>query len=172
MFVLLVHALQNTTGTTYYSTIKQTCTALVSPPVMLYNGTSASSTVYLNGTSVNVNIVAPSKADFNYVLRITENHGSSWKVRLKAYNQSNLGRLENCSIYIYNSSNSTQIVILNGTYAQQTGAWYDLAASDTEYIWIHIETSDTGTSYVYTYLEVLVPNTATYAQYIVTFVIT
>jgi len=110
--------------------------------------------------------------DFNYILKMVENHGSNWKVRLKAYDNSTLTRLTNCSIYIYDGSNSTQIVILNGLYQNQTGPWYNLNASDTEYIWMHIETSSAGTSYIYTYLEILVPNTTTYTRYIITFEIT
>jgi len=107
--------------------------------------------------------------DFNYVLKMTETNGSKWKVRLSAYHQSNIGRLKNCSICIYDGSNSTQIVILNGAYNKQTGPWYDLTASDMEYIWMHVEASNSETSYVYAYLEILVPNTTTYARYIITF---
>lgn len=110
--------------------------------------------------------------DFNNVLKMTEVGGSNWKVRLEAYDQSNIGRLKNSSIYIYNGSNSTQIVIINGAYSQQTGSWYDLTTSDIEYIWMHVETSNTGTSYVYAYLEILIPNTTTYARYVITFKIT
>lgn len=107
--------------------------------------------------------------DFNYVLNMTENHGSNWKVRLSAYDNSSLTRLDNCSIYIYDGSNSTQIVILNGDYENQTGPWYDLAASDTEYIWMHVETSSIGTCYVYAYLEIRVPTATTYARYVIAF---
>ena len=110
--------------------------------------------------------------DFNYVLNMTENNGSNWKVRLKAYDNSSITRLDNCSIYIYDGFNSTQIVILNGDYENKTGPWYNLNASDTEYIWMHIEASSAGTSYIYTYLEILVPTTTTYARYIITFKIT
>jgi len=110
--------------------------------------------------------------DFNYVLKLVEKDNSNWTVRLKAYDNSSISRLDNCTIYIYNGSNSTQIIILNGAYNQQTGPWYDLNASDTEYIWMHVETSSTGTSYIYTYLEIRVPNKTVYAQYIITFKIT
>ncbi len=110
--------------------------------------------------------------DFNHVLKAVEKDNSNWKVRLKAYNDSNIDRLDNCSIYIYNGSNSTQIVILNGIYDQQTGPWYDLNATDTEYIWMHVEVSSAGTSYIYTYLEILVPDTTVYARYIIAFEIT
>ncbi len=109
------------------------------------------------------------QGDFNHVLKFVEKDGSNWKVRLKAYDNSSIARLNNCTIYIYDGSNSTQIVILNGAYENQTGPWYDLAASDTEYIWMHVETSSAGTSYVYVYLEILVPNKTTYARYIITF---
>lgn len=110
--------------------------------------------------------------DFNYVLNMTEKDGSNWKVRLTAYDQSNIARLDNLTIYIYDGSNSTQIVILSGAYNQQTGPWYDLNASDTEYIWMHVETSSAGTSYIYAYLEIRVPNSTVYARYIITFKIT
>jgi hypothetical protein len=110
--------------------------------------------------------------NYDCVLGISENHGDDWKVRLRAYNESNMGRLNNCSLFIYDGSNSTQIVILNGAYSQQTGSWYDLAASDIGYIWMHVEATSTEISYIKVYLEILIPNTATYAQYILTFVIT
>ena len=109
------------------------------------------------------------QGDFNHVLKAVEKDNSNWKIRLKAYDDSNKDRLNNCTIYIYNGSNSTQIVILNGAYQNQTGPWYDLNASDTEYLWMHVETSGAGTSYVYVYLEILVPNKTTYARYIITF---
>jgi len=109
------------------------------------------------------------QGDFNYVLKFVEKDGSNWKVRLKAYDDSGITRLDNCSIYVYNGSNSTQIVIFNKAYQNQTGPWYDLAASDTEYIWMHVETSNPGTSAVYVYLEILVPNTTVYARYIIKF---
>ena len=110
--------------------------------------------------------------DFNYVLKFVEKDNSNWKVRLKAYDNSSLSRLTNCSIYIYNGSNSPQIIISNGAYTQQIGPWYDLNASDTEYIWMHVETSSAGTSTVYVYLEILVPNTTIYARYVIAFEIT
>jgi hypothetical protein len=110
--------------------------------------------------------------DFNYVLKLVEKDNSNWTIRLKAYDNSSLSRFTNCSIYIYDGSNSTQIIILNGAYNQQTGPWYDLNASDTEYIWMHVETSSAGTSYIYTYLEIRVPNSTVYARYTITFKIT
>ena len=44
-------------------------------------------------------------------------------------------------------------------------------AHNTEaiYIAMTVETNSTGTSYVYTYLEIRIPVTTTYAQYITTF---
>jgi predicted ATPase len=103
---------------------------------------------------------------------MVEKDNSNWTVRLTAYDNSSLSRLSNCSIYIYNGSNSTQIVILNGDYENQTGPWIDLNASDTEYIWMHVETSSAGTSSVYVHLEICTPDTTTYAQYLIEFRIT
>jgi len=81
-------------------------------------------------------------------------------------------RLDNCWVCSCDGSNSTQIVILNGTYDNETGPWYDLNALDTEYIWMHTEKSGAGTSCVYAYLEIKVSDTTVYARYIITFEIT
>jgi hypothetical protein len=43
-------------------------------------------------------------------------------------------RLDNCCIYIYDGCNSTQVLISNGAYDKQTGPWYNIDASETEYI--------------------------------------
>jgi hypothetical protein len=55
----------------------------------------------------------------NYIY-VLKKLGLIEQVRLSAYDQYK-SRLQNCSIYIYDGSNSTQIVILNEAYANQTG---------------------------------------------------
>jgi len=167
--ILLGFLLQNVAGSAYYSLLMEPSTTVTSPPVELHNGTAGTSTIYTNSTSAKVSVV--SSGDFKYVLNMTEKRGSNWTVRLNAYNQSDLNSL-NCSIYIYDGSDSTQIVILNGAYVNQTGPWNNLNASDTEYIWMHVETSGAETYYVYVYLEICIPGITTYARYIITFEIT
>jgi len=111
---------------------------------------------------------------YDYVLRVNNTVTNSWQIRLKKYAESNIDRLQNCTIYFHNSSDGTsrQIYIQNGLYINQTGPWYDLGDSETIYIAMTTEANSTATSYVRTFLEVLVPNTTTYAQYIITFEIT
>jgi hypothetical protein len=169
--ILLGFLLQNVAGGAYYSLLMEPKTTVMSPPVELQEGTAenSTSTIYTNSTSAKVSV--ESSGDFKYVLNMTEKRGSNWTVRLSAYNQSDLNSL-NCSIYIYDGSDSTQIVILNGTYVNQTGPLNNLNASDTEYIWMHVETSGAETYYVYVYLEIRVPDKTTYARYIITFEIT
>ena len=108
---------------------------------------------------------------YDYVLRVNNTDTDSWKIRLKKYSDSNISRLQNCTIYFHNSTDGTssQIYIQNGLYTNQTGPWYDLGDSETIYIAMTAATNSTGTSSIYTYLEVLIPNTTTYAQYIITF---
>ena len=109
-------------------------------------------------------------ANYDYVLKIVNQVTDAWKIRLKAYNQSNIGRLSNCTIYFYNGGGvSRQIYILNGAYSQQFGNWYDLTGLSTVYIAMTVSATSTGTSYVYAYLEVLVPDTSTYNLMIITF---
>jgi len=169
ILVLLCYSTQNVAGGVYYSIVKQTYGTVASPPVILGKGTAGESTTYANSTSASV---LAGVGDFNYVLNMTESQGSNWQVRLRAYDEFNISRLYNCSIYIRNGSNSTQIVISNGDYNQRNGSLNDLIGSDTLFIWLHVETSSVGTSYVYAYLEIFVPNTTTCARYIIAFEIT
>jgi len=169
ILIVLGFLLQNVAGSAYYSLLMESNATVTSPPVELQDGTAqnSTSTIYMNSTSAKVSVEG--QGDFNYILSFVEKNSFNWKVRLSAYDQSNITQLDNCSIYIYGGSNSTQIVILNGNYNQQTGPWYDLNASATEYIWMHIEAPSGETFYIYTYLEILVPDTTVYARYIITF---
>jgi len=115
-----------------------------------------------------------SSSNYNYVLKIV-NATDSWQIRLKAYSNSSIGRLNNCTIYFRNSSDGTsgQVYIVNGTFTQQFGLWYDLPASPAErYIVVTLDADNSEISYVYVYLEIRVPDNTTYAQYIITFEIT
>jgi len=107
---------------------------------------------------------------YNYVLRIVNQVTDAWKIRLRAYDQSNIERLSNCTIYFYDGGGvSRQIYILNGAYSQQFGNLYDLNSLSTVYIAMTISATANGTSLVYAYLEVLVPGTSTYNLMVITF---
>ncbi len=116
----------------------------------------------------------PVETTYDYVLRVNNTVPDLWKIRLKAYDDSDVNRLENCTIYFHNSTDGTssQIVIETGAFVNETGAWYDLGSFETIYIAVTVEANSTGTSYVNVYLEILTLNTTTYAQYIITFEIT
>jgi len=111
---------------------------------------------------------------YDYVLRAKNTVTNSWEIRLKQYSNSSIGRLQNCTIYFHNSTDGTssQIVIENGAFVNETGAWYDLGSLETIYIAMTVEANSTGTSYVRTYLEIRIPDTTTYLQYKITFEIT
>jgi len=115
-----------------------------------------------------------STQNFDYVLRVNNTVTDSWQIRLKKYSNSSIGRLQNCTIYFHNSTDgaSSQIVIENGSFTNETGSWYDLGSLETIYIAMTVEANSTGTTYVYTYLEIRKPSTTTYLQYIITFEIT
>jgi len=113
---------------------------------------------------------------YDYVLRVNNTVTNPWEIRLKKYADSNISRLQNCTIYFHNSTDgvSGQIQIENGNYTidGDEGSWYDLHDSETIYIAMTVEANSTGTSYVLTYLEIRTPNTTTYAQYMIIFEIT
>jgi len=173
LFVLLGFLFSNVDGNTYFALVTEPRTTVSSPPVVLQTGTAGNSTVYLNGTSAKISAVAPSTlTNYDYVLKVVNNVSDLWKIRLKAYSQSNIGRLNNCTIYFHNASDgfSGQVYVVNGNYTQQTGSWYDLPASPAErYIAVTLQASNSEVSYVNVYLEILIHDKTTYAQYVLTF---
>lgn len=173
VFILLCYISQGVVGTEKYSIQSQNYGTVILPPVLLQNGTVGISIIYMNNTSAKVNTPA-STPIYDYVLRIVNQVTDTWKIRLKAYAQNNIGRLNNCTINFHNATNGTshQILIANGSYTQQTGSWYDLKSSATVYMSMTLQASDFQTSQIYVYLEILTPNRTTYAQYILTFEIT
>jgi len=112
----------------------------------------------------------------DYVLRVNNTVTDSWQIRLKKYSDSNISRLQNCTIYFHNSTDgvSGQIYIENGDYKEdgEEGPRYNLLSSETIYIAMTVETNSTATSHVRIYLEIFTPDTTTYAQYLITFEIT
>jgi len=119
-----------------------------------------------------VKLVYSYSSTYDYVLKIVNNEVSdSWEIRLNAYSDSQRERLKNCTIYFRSASDDTsnQVSIINGVYTKQFGDWYDLPASAQMYIVITLQASNSGTSYVYAYLEIRIPSKTTYAQYVITF---
>jgi hypothetical protein len=111
---------------------------------------------------------------YDYVLRASNTVTSSWQIRLHSYSDSGIDRLKNCTIYFRRSSGETssQIVVSNGSLTVQTGPWLSVTNSEIIYVAMTVQANSTGTSNVYTYLEVLTPGTTTFAQYVVVFEIT
>jgi len=109
---------------------------------------------------------------FDYVLKVVNRVTSGWSIRLKAYNERNIERLSNCTIYFYGDGNedlSIQICILNGVYSQRFGNWYNLTGTSSACIAITFLATDAGITSIHVYLEVLVPCTSTYNLMEITF---
>lgn len=118
----------------------------------------------------NWQVIELHSSTYDYVLKVNNQVTDALKIRLRFYDQSNIGRLSNCTIYFRNSGGvSGQIYFLNGAYSQQFGNWYDLNGLSTVYIAMTVSATSTGTSYVYAYLEVLVQGTSTYNLMVITF---
>jgi len=163
-----------TLSVSVYGSVYNTCYGQASPiyaetpNVILQQGTEGTSTIYTNDTSAKVNVSAQAST-YDYVLEVVNKVTVAWRIRLRAYNESNIGRLSNCTIYFHDGDVSSQICIYDGEYSQQYGDWYDLAGSSTVYIAMNVSATSTGTSHVYAYLEILVPNTSVYNLLIITF---
>ncbi len=133
-------------------------------------GVLATSTQYQQKVN-QVKLVYSPSSNYNYVLKIENTVSNAWNIRLKTSSTSNITRLNNCTIYFHNSSDDTsrQIYIENGNCTQDVGLWYSLPSLTTIYIAMTVSATDTGTSYVYVYLEVCVPGTSNYNLMVITF---
>jgi hypothetical protein len=111
---------------------------------------------------------------FDYVLRVNNTVAASWQIRLRKYADTSISRLENCTIYLHNSTdgNSNQLVVEAGVFENDTGAWYDVGSLETIYIAMAVEANSTGTSNIYAFLEIRFLGSSTYLQYIIAFEIT
>jgi hypothetical protein len=109
--------------------------------------------------------------EYDHVLRVNNTVADAWEIRLRKYSNSSTDRLQNCTVYFHNSTDgaSNQILIENGAFINETGPWYALGSLETIYIAMTIQVSSTGTSLVYVYLEILVPDTSTYNLYVIIF---
>jgi hypothetical protein len=106
---------------------------------------------------------------YDYVLRVDSAVTSTWQIRLMKFSDSNIARLQNCTVYFHNSTDgrSDQITVQNGIYTKDTGSWYNIPPSSSVYVAVLAQTSSTGVSSVYCYLEVRMINTTPYIRYIV-----
>jgi len=178
----------NNTGSSWHWVMNLTASQWNNVSITSYLTSSTFTVQFLGGTETgdtfqdNWNVDATllhvwtSDGTYDYVLRVNNTETDSWQIRLKKCSDSNINRLQNCTIYFHNSSDgaSGQIKIENGNYTVNgdEGPWYDLHDSETIYIAMAAETNSTGKSYVYTHLEIRIPELTTYAQYIIAFEIT
>jgi len=110
---------------------------------------------------------------YDYVLKVVNQVADNWTVNLKVYDSSNIGRLTNATISLHDGTTSDQIIVSGGSITQSEGPLYNLAGNATIYISMsNLQASTSGTSYIYVYLKILVPDVSTYAKYIITFEIT
>jgi len=175
VFVLLVCSLQNVAGGIYYSMVMQSYGTVTSPPVILRNGTAGNSTIYTNNTSALVTVKAPmnDSANFNCVLMVVNQIADNWTVNLKVYNSANISRLSSLNISLHDGTSSNQIAVSGGSIVKSEGPPYNLAGNATIFIAMsNLQAATTGTSYLYVYLKIRVPNTSTYSLYVITFEIT
>jgi hypothetical protein len=135
----------------------------------LFFSNMAGSTVTISNRQLLV-LAFPKPANYNYVLKIVNRAADPWKIRLKAFSQSNIERLSNCTIYLLSGDGLySQIRIINGAYSQQLGNWQTLNSLSTAHIIMDASSKSAGTSRIHVYLEVLIPETSTYNLMAVTF---
>jgi hypothetical protein len=147
-----------------------------SPPVILEEGNySGTSTIYTNNTSALVTVEAPinNSITFNYVLKVVNLVADNWTVILKVYDSANIDRLSSLNISFHDGTSSNQIAVSGGSIIKSEGSPYNLAGNATIYISMsNLLAAATGTSYLYVYLKVRVPNSSTYILYVITFEVT
>lgn len=115
----------------------------------------------------------PQTGTYDHVLKVANQVVDGWKVNLKVYDSSNIGRLENAAISLHDGTASDQIIVSGGAITQAEGPLYDLVGNATLYITVNnLQATTSETSYLYVYLKILVPSISTYNLLVITFEIT
>ena len=92
--------------------------------------------------------------EYDYVLKAVSDESYDQNIRLDLYDNSNIGRLSNCTIWFYDATTSSvQIEIIDGSISKSTGDWYSLPASGERRIALFSEESSSGSSVLYMRLE-------------------
>lgn len=68
-----------------------------------------------------------------------------WQLQLIKYDDNNINRLTNCTIWLNNASTpSTQIEIIDGEYTQVSGDYYNPLGNGADNITLTVSTNMTG----------------------------
>jgi len=155
-------------GSTFFYMTMQTSTLIDTPSLILQNITN--SFIYTNNTSAKVT-VSNGMNNLDVLQILNQTNDNNWQLQLIKYNDTDIARLTNCTIWFYNGTiASVQIEIINGSYNLTSGNLYDFTINT--HITITASTNATGISLIHTYLKILKPDTSTYSLYIITFEIT
>lgn len=112
-------------------------------------------------------------ANYDNVLKITNQVATSWEIKLKIYDSTNISRITNLNINFHNGNTTSQILIKEGLMEKDEGEPYNLTERTTIYIGINnLKANMTGASYIQVYLKIKMPNTSTYTLFTITFEIT
>jgi len=112
---------------------------------------------------------------YDYVLKVVNQGAGNWVVNMKVYGSSNIGRLSTLNISLHDGTSSNQIAVSGGSIVKSEGESYNLPGGVNSTIYISMSNllaTTAGTSYLYVYLKIRVPNTSTYSLYVITFEIT
>lgn len=164
--LILVGTLNAAHGNRYFDATIQ-ASASVSSPLVILQSISNSEVSEANTSAIVT--VSNGTADLD-VLGVLNQTSDDWSLQLLRYNDSNINRLVNCTIWFNNgSTDSKQIEIADGQFIQTSGNYYELVGGGVDKITLTASTNTTGISYVYAYLKILEPNTSKYALYVITF---
>jgi len=157
-------------ASSYYTMLSQDYLAVNSPLVILQNGTDNVSIIYMNDTSAKISINAnETPSTYNYSLNIVNNNASLWEVKLEYFNYTDINCV-NATIIIHNNSTSSTQIELSGGNITQYNDYYNLTSNTTIHIRVqNLVRNSSETTLLHVYLRIRIPNTTTYASYIITF---
>lgn len=94
------------------------------------------------------------ESTYDYVLSTISQKSYEQEIKLTLYDSNNIGRLSNCTIWLRDTSTSTQIRIIDGTVVSYCGNWSVLYASSEQYVVVYAKESYSGSSTLSIRLEV------------------
>ena len=100
--------------------------------------------------------------NYDYILSASSQKTYDQNITLTLNNYNNINRLNNCTVWFHDGTQSVQIKIINGVVTQSSGQNYLLPASSSRYIAVYVEQNSVGTSTLYLRLEAKTQNSIVY----------
>ena len=170
MILTMLFLFKTASGNVYDYVKLNSSLGVISPYVILQNGTDNVSIIFTNQTSASILLNAtPTPTTYSYALNITNKSNNPLNLTLQVKSGTNLDKI-NATILLHNGTHSEIQITINDGTANETNKSFLIEGNSTIFIEVQdlVENIE-GPAYLYAYLKIDEYNASTYILYPITF---